>query len=524
MTEAVLIKAVQQKANSFSKLKQNKQNSADKRTFAEELNNITKNQANHNSSSAETSAQEKISNKDYLQRLKKITSKNKEEIPSELLAFLNSGNLTDQQTAALEKLMVNLNNKNLDISELKNIINADGKIFNSELKALNSENFKRTNSDEKLSQIFSKLNSDHTLLSRSEKEILAKELSQTANFLLSRTEAVDGEAENYLKGILESDNLSNKLDKLESLVDSALLSELNFEDNLSDSSLLKQMMGSNNFNLNGLESVDPGEEGEVLSELASQLNELNSDAESKNLINSELDTKNITSLFDAESANTAFTNESGADKDGNFFELADDSAYLNFDFDDKSRTVNQDVFSLTDNTSSDLKSEMNLKTQLVEQFKGEYSPETKEMQIQLKPESLGKVDITLAYDNEKITGKMLVESELVRAQLENSLSDLKSDLVKQGINIEQFKIETAKNSPQQLEKQDNFLFEDQSSAYSDGESGQNQEYEQRRFFQGQYYLKKNSSDLSVNSDHLIMKEQEIINRRAFANDSIDLLA
>jgi len=146
------------------------------------------------------------------------------------------------------------------------------------------------------------------------------------------------------------------------------------------------------------------------------------------------------------------------------------------------------------------------------------------MQIQLKPESLGKIDISLAYDNDQLTGKMLVESELVRAQLENSLKGLKSDLLKQGINIEQFKIETAKNAPQQVEKQNEFVFDDQNSAFSDGETGQNQEYEQRQFFQGQYYVQRNNSSSNLDSENIIMRQQEMINRAAFSNEKLNLLA
>jgi flagellar hook-length control protein FliK len=214
-----------------------------------------------------------------------------------------------------------------------------------------------------------------------------------------------------------------------------------------------------------------------------------------------------------------------ANNQNSFFDL--DNSNLFFNFEQNSQELNGDFsseqFSLS-KESAQIAESTDLRSQVVEQFRGEYSPETKEMQLQLKPESLGKIDISLSYDNEELTGKMLVESEVVRAQLENSLKGLKSDLLKQGINIEQFKIETAKNAPQQVEKQNDFVFNDQNSAFSDSETGQNQEYEQRQFFQGQYYVQRKSGDTGLDSEGIIMRQQEIINRAVFSNEKINLLA
>ena len=531
MTDAVLMNVVQQKPADYS-VKHKQRDTAEKGDFAKTLENINRNNSKKQSridgsSEKSNSTKDKLTDDEFLDKLDKIISKNKDEIPSELLSLLNGGSLTDQQTAMLEKIMVNLKNKNLNITQLKTILEQNS-------DAINLENFNTANSDSKLnalseidssklSQIASALEADETLLSKSEKEIVAKEIDQIAGLLLNRGEAVDQNTKNTLKGILDSNNLANKLGKLGDLIDSTAFSELNLDKKISDSSLLKKMVSSVDTDFSSLDNVNS--EGKVLyAELAAQLNEMSSDKNPKNLNNSQMKEANMFSLFSGESSNVAVTNDSSADREGSFFNLSDENSYLNFNFNDNNQKVSQQSFSLTDNTSSDLRNEMSIESQVVEQFKGEYSPETKEMQIQLKPESLGKVDITLAYDNDKLTGKMLVESEIVRAQLENSLSDLKSDLVRQGINIEQFKIETAKNSPQQVDNQDNFSFNDENAAYSDGETGQNQEFEQRQFFQGQYYVKRNNSELNVDGDNLIMKQQDILNRAAFSNDSINLLA
>src|SRR6056297_3569177 len=100
MTEAVLMNTVQQKPNSHSKLKKNSRSNSEKGDFAKTLENIrsnnSKKQSRIDSSAAEnTSNKEKITDDEFLNKLKKIISKTKDEIPSELLSLLNSSSLTD---------------------------------------------------------------------------------------------------------------------------------------------------------------------------------------------------------------------------------------------------------------------------------------------------------------------------------------------------------------------------------------------------------------------------------------------
>jgi flagellar hook-length control protein FliK len=159
----------------------------------------------------------------------------------------------------------------------------------------------------------------------------------------------------------------------------------------------------------------------------------------------------------------------------------------------------------------------------VQQFKGEFSAAKNEMNIELKPESLGKIEVRLNLNEGKIDARMLVENKLVQTQLESSMKEIKSDLIKQGINIEQFKIETAKAGPRQVEQQNDFNLNDQNSAFSDGETGQNQEYEQRQFFQGQYYVERGLRNSSLDRENIVMRQQEIINRAAFSKGKLNLI-
>jgi len=153
----------------------------------------------------------------------------------------------------------------------------------------------------------------------------------------------------------------------------------------------------------------------------------------------------------------------------------------------------QNNFISKSDSAVNLNSQINLEDQILDTFKAEYSADKKELSVQLEPESLGKIDINLAYEDDKLIGKMMVESELVRSNLEKSLSGLKNELVKEGINIEQFKIETAKNNPQQVEE-DRFFFEQNMGNSSDGESRHNQQFERDNFIGNSYYSSNNQSE------------------------------
>jgi len=87
----------------------------------------------------------------------------------------------------------------------------------------------------------------------------------------------------------------------------------------------------------------------------------------------------------------------------------------------------------------------------------------------------------------------MVESELVRSNLEKSLSGLKNELIKEGINIEQFKIETAKNNPQKAEE-DRFFFDQNMGNSPDGESRHNQQFERDNVLTSSYYSSNNQSE------------------------------
>ncbi|MFP4372119.1 MAG: flagellar hook-length control protein FliK [Halanaerobium sp.] len=551
MTEALLNNILQAGNNKFEPAEKKKSATNKSRSFSETMQKI--NEQNKSSKKSELknsdAVKEKsssLSNQEFLAKLKKILSKNNKEVPSELLSLLQGGSLSKQQKAMLEQLMLNLKNNNLDISDLKSLLNKnsdnqrlekaeENQIFNSEE---NSGNIKLKNIDvDDLEKVVKLLEKDGENLSQAESSQLKEEINKLAKILINANSETGEDAAKNLEQILRTENPG---DKLGELVSALKESNLSLDDLVETSEqkepkmpLLAQALDSESLDFSDLTDTFSSENNSSLfAELSAQLKEM-LDEENTKLSNQEpganVELKN-SDLFSLNNDSTLdFNFEEGElenKNQNNFFDLDNSNLFFDFDAENNStaNNLNLENFSLNSDNTANLAENADLRSQVVEQFRGEYSPETKEMQIQLKPESLGKIDISLSFDNDQLTGKMLVESEIVRTQLENSLKGLKSDLLKQGINIEQFKIETAKNAPQQVEKQNEFAFNDQNTGFSDGETGQNQEYEQRRFFEGQYYVQRNNNSPNFSGDNLIMRQQEIINRAAFSNEKINLLA
>ena len=547
MTEALLNSVLQVNKNSFSPAKTKKSAVNSGKSFSKTMQEINqrsqrqqKKTVENNSSRPDKSSS--LSEQDFMEKLKEILSKNKKEVPSELLSLLQGGSLSSQQKAVLEKLMLNLKNSNLDISDLKNILakNSNSKktdaaedlqIFNQtentddlDTAALNAE---------KLTELAALLENGESALNESERSNLKAEIDQLGELLADST-LNPGDEQNQ---ILETEKLQTKLNDLAAVLKSGDFSAQDLKD-ISEQKglklpLLAKALDSGKLNFSELnDNLSSGNSSSLFAELSAQLKEMldqeNAKASSQdNTANLEFSNSDMFSLNNDSALDFNFGGGELENKNQNsFFDLDNSNLVFNFDSENQNsaNNLNLENFSLNSDNTTNLAENADLRSQVVEQFRGQYSPETKEMQIQLKPESLGKIDISLAYDNDQLTGKMLVESEIVRAQLENSLKGLKSDLLKQGINIEQFKIETAKNAPQQIEKQNEFAFDDQNSAFSDGETGQNQEYEQRQFFQGQYYVQRNNGSSNLDSENLIMRQQEMINRAAFSNEKLNLLA
>jgi len=60
--------------------------------------------------------------------------------------------------------------------------------------------------------------------------------------------------------------------------------------------------------------------------------------------------------------------------------------------------------------------------------------------LQLNPENLGKIALSLSHEKGEITGQFVAESEAVKKVIESNLNQLKSQLQNQGINVSEIKI------------------------------------------------------------------------------------
>ncbi|MFP4020060.1 MAG: flagellar hook-length control protein FliK [Halanaerobium sp.] len=556
MTEAILNNIFQAGSRDFRQPSKTKTADVNSKSFAEKLQEINQHRQQtqtkpDKSSKAIKEQSSTMDNQEFLKKLKDILSKNNKEVPSELISLLQGGSLSKQQEAMLGKLMLNLKNNDLDISELKSLLARNSDELSAEaietektsellqfLAGAEAEQLPQGQSikADDLEKIASMLEAGELKLNEEDSLKLKDEIEQLAEVVL-KLDSGNSNNQQILKQLQQTENLEDKLAELISLLKESDFQPENLEmiseEQEIKTPLLSELINSANpdftkFSQN-LNSENPDS---LFAELAAQMKEILEEENSKvNVQETEnkVDLSNSDLLSLDTDSNLDFAlkgSESENKNQNNFFDLDNSKLLFNFENDSQSSAgnVNLENFSLNSDQNTALPENVDLRSQVVEQFRGEYSPETKEMQIQLEPESLGKIDISLSYDNDELTGRMLVESEVVRSQLENSLKDLKTDLLKQGINIEQFKIETAKNGPQQVERQADFSFGEQNAAFADGETGQNQEYEQRQFFQGQYYVQKNNNNLNLDDDSLIMRQQDIINRAAFSSEKINLLA
>ena len=191
MTEAVLNNIIQQSSNDFSKSKSSKNQNDSGKSFSETMNKI-KNSSSKNvaekvkSSTSDSSKVSKndstLNNQEFLDKLKKILKKNNKEVPSELLSLLQGGSLSKEQEAMLEKMLLNLENSNIDIKQLKSLLEKNSSQFNSD-KIGDAEAFKGDSdlsslNAESLKKLAGLLENNEKILSDQNKSKLKSEIDQ----------------------------------------------------------------------------------------------------------------------------------------------------------------------------------------------------------------------------------------------------------------------------------------------------------------------------------------------------------
>ena len=81
--------------------------------------------------------------------------------------------------------------------------------------------------------------------------------------------------------------------------------------------------------------------------------------------------------------------------------------------------------------------------QIVEQIKITIKPESTSMELQLNPESLGRVDLTVASKNGVLTASFTAENQIAKEAIESQMQVLKDNLNNQGVKVEAIEVTVA---------------------------------------------------------------------------------
>lgn len=115
-----------------------------------------------------------------------------------------------------------------------------------------------------------------------------------------------------------------------------------------------------------------------------------------------------------------------------------------------SQTV-QNSFGAELNQSSQLREIVH---QIVENIKISVSPGQSSMELQLNPEHLGKVNLTVQSTNGLMTAKFVVQNEVTKQAIESQMQTLKDTLSQQGIKIEAVEVTVSANAFDQNQNQE----------------------------------------------------------------------
>lgn len=85
-------------------------------------------------------------------------------------------------------------------------------------------------------------------------------------------------------------------------------------------------------------------------------------------------------------------------------------------------------------------------TQVVEQIKVLVKPDTTSMEIQLNPESLGKVSLSVMAKHGQITASFIAQNEAAQKALESQVQVLRENLQEQGLKVDAIEVTISSNS------------------------------------------------------------------------------
>lgn len=87
--------------------------------------------------------------------------------------------------------------------------------------------------------------------------------------------------------------------------------------------------------------------------------------------------------------------------------------------------------------------------QIIDRIKVSVTPDTSTMELQLNPENLGKVNLTVQSKNGVMTAQFVVQNEISKEAIESQLATLKETLNSQGIKVEAIEVTVSSNAFEQ---------------------------------------------------------------------------
>ncbi|MFW6006697.1 MAG: flagellar hook-length control protein FliK [Halanaerobiales bacterium] len=133
--------------------------------------------------------------------------------------------------------------------------------------------------------------------------------------------------------------------------------------------------------------------------------------------------------------------------------------------------------------------------QVHEQIRFVHQSGSNQMNIELEPEFLGRLNLDIQVDSGEVTAKFLVENLFVKNHLEENISLLETNLSRAGLDIDKIEIETSNNIFQEEPESD---FQDGS-----GQGEENNSRNQNNFWQqNKYYNETSLKDIMELEDSL----------------------
>ncbi len=376
----------------------------------------------------------------------------------------NSSNESVKESVNLKNIINQVDidiNTSKDNNDLKQSLNFDKKIIDANNQQLNS---KVTDTDEKIKDVLK----DNVKMEMISEEVKTNgEDKIKLNEMGGKTEVTKSNNEN-----LKTELISNRVDIDNTTKNKVNNSEKLIKDTLETNKMQNELNSANNNKANELQKEEIAEinkYGDIKINLKRNGNDNAKNEAKENLINiNDKDENNTTSELKTESkkqeANRNFSNLSNSDnmlqdnkklKDNltdMSFKNAIDTKKEEFFTNDKNFKVDVANNNYFDNIKNDIENfsgnfiknevQKNVKVHEIMREVNSFiaNKQTRQLVLQIEPERLGKMRVSVEVVNEVVKANVEVENESVKRMIENNQNLLKDALIQQGLHLGSFTI------------------------------------------------------------------------------------